>query len=195
MARPPEFDRDKALEAAMKLFWARGYTATSLSGLLQAMDISRSSFYASFGDKRSLYAECLALFAQRTRDMIVPCGPPVSASAIVKGFFEQSLFASPDYRVARGCMMVNTLLELAEVEPELQRAAQGALDMIRQKFEELFTEAHQRGEMAGSLAPKDLAEQVMTLNLGLRVQSRMDVDREQLRSTVNNNLTMFGLAA
>ena len=61
MARPPEFDRRKTLEAAMKLFWVRGYTATSLPDLLEAMGIARSSFYASFHTKRKLFTECLEL--------------------------------------------------------------------------------------------------------------------------------------
>ena len=60
MARPPEFDRTKALEAAMKLFWIRGFTATSLPDLLEAMGIARSSFYASFRTKRDLFTEWLS---------------------------------------------------------------------------------------------------------------------------------------
>ena len=46
----------------MKLFWARGYLATSLPDLLEAMGIARSSFYATFGTKRELFIECLMLF-------------------------------------------------------------------------------------------------------------------------------------
>ena len=55
MARPPAFDRNHALQAAMKLFWAQGYASTSLPELLEVMGIARSSFYASFGDKRQLF--------------------------------------------------------------------------------------------------------------------------------------------
>ena len=62
MPRTPEFDRTRTLNRALKLFWARGYTATSLADLLEAMGIARSSFYASFGDKRSLFIECLEVF-------------------------------------------------------------------------------------------------------------------------------------
>ena len=52
MARSREFDLEKATEAAMKLFWARGYMATSLPDLLETVGIARSRFYATFGTKR-----------------------------------------------------------------------------------------------------------------------------------------------
>ena len=55
MARPIEFDREQALEAALKLLWSQGYVATSLNQLLETMGIGRSSFYAAFTDKRSLF--------------------------------------------------------------------------------------------------------------------------------------------
>ena len=70
MPRNLEFDRSRTLEAAMKLFWSRGYVATSLAELLDTMSIARSSFYASFGDKRSLFIECLDLFALRTLEFL-----------------------------------------------------------------------------------------------------------------------------
>ena len=66
MSRPIEFDRPKAVNRALVLFWRKGYQATSLTDLLETMDIGRSSFYAAFKDKRTSNIECLDLFADRT---------------------------------------------------------------------------------------------------------------------------------
>src|SRR5580693_10016296 len=55
--RPAAFDRAVALQAAMKLFWERGYEGTSFDNLISAMGISASSFYNSFGSKEALYCE------------------------------------------------------------------------------------------------------------------------------------------
>ncbi len=90
MARPLEFDRSKAVNKALVLFWRKGYQASSLADLLSAMGIGRSSFYAAFTDKRTLFLECLDLFAARTVDVVqhARCEmPPVDA---LQHFFERN---------------------------------------------------------------------------------------------------------
>ena len=91
MARPTEFDRTKALEAAMKLFWVRGFIATSLPDLLDVMGIARSSFYASFHTKRDLFIECLELFGDRTLAMINEDAKSLHPSALPHAFFESTV--------------------------------------------------------------------------------------------------------
>ena len=59
MGRPREFDRDAALEAAMFLFWRKGFAATSMNDLCDAMGISSPSLYAAFGSKEALYLEAV----------------------------------------------------------------------------------------------------------------------------------------
>lgn len=59
MARLREFDKEKALDAAMQLFWEKGYAATSLSDLTAKMEIQRPSLYAAFGDKEGLFEAAL----------------------------------------------------------------------------------------------------------------------------------------
>lgn len=62
--RPREFDRDKAIDAAMNAFWERGFESTSLSDLRDLLNLSSASFYAAFGSKKSLYEECLKRYSE-----------------------------------------------------------------------------------------------------------------------------------
>ncbi|MBT4518617.1 MAG: TetR/AcrR family transcriptional regulator [Halieaceae bacterium] len=195
MARPAAFDRTKALEAAMNLFWARGYSATSLPDLLDAMAIARSSFYASFGTKRKLFIECLELFGDRTLAMVVTDADNLPASALPRAFFESTLLNVSQRKVKNGCMMVNTVLELAGVDPELNLFATQKLNAIEGAFARAFEQAQANGELNATRSATELAKMVMTINLGLRVQSRKVQSKADLKSLIENSLSMLGLAA
>jgi len=194
MARSREFDVVKATEAAMKLFWARGYMATSLPDLLQTMGIARSSFYATFGTKRALFIECLVLFGDRTRQQVELDAQQLPAAALPRAFFESTLIRTPSKRVKHGCLLVNSVLELADVEPELNRQAWQKLEAIQAVFEQNFQAAQERGEIARTHNPQELAQRVMTLNLGLRVHARQQQSAEQMQTLIDNSLAMIGLA-
>ena len=63
MARPLAFERKMALEMAMQVFWSQGYFGTSINDLVEAMGISKSSLYGSFGNKRAIFLECIEFYS------------------------------------------------------------------------------------------------------------------------------------
>jgi len=176
MARPIEFNRDKALDRALLLFWAKGYQATSLQDLLSALGISRSSLYAAFGDKRALFLECLDLFAQRTQHVLLKAGQELPALDALQFFFERHLTGPARGKASLGCLLVSTVLEMAGVDDALADRASRHLADVQDLFEQFLLRAgcrpHQAAELAGML---------MLLNEGVRVASRRRlVNDEQL---------------
>ena len=194
MARPIEFDREQALEAALKLLWSQGYVATSLNQLLETMGIGRSSFYAAFTDKRSLFIEALELFSKRTRQMLVNDWEETGSLDAIQRFFYTTLLEVPRARAGRGCMMVNTLLELADVDPELSVLAERKLARIESVFEDCFDQAQQAGDYTRDRSARDLAAHVMVMNQGLRVASRKRVPRSELKRDIDSALSLLGLS-
>ncbi len=195
MARPTEFDRDAALLAAQKLFWCQGYGATSLNQLLQAMGIGRGSFYAAFGDKRSLFVECLDHFALRTLEMMQAAWERHRSPRAFAEFFEQTVSRVPGRRAGRGCMMVNTVLELADVDDGLNRLAASHLAGMEALFARCFDELQRSGQYPDTASPQDLAASLMIVNQGLRVASRKGASQAQLQRTVDTTLHALGLVA
>ena len=194
MARPIEFDREQALEAALKLLWSQGYVATSLNQLLETMGIGRSSFYAAFTDKRSLFIETLELFSERTRQMLVNDWEETGSLDAIQRFFYTTLLEVPRARAGRGCMMVNTLLELADVDPELSVLAERKLARVESVFEDCFDQAQQAGDYTRDRSARDLAAHVMVMNQGLRVASRKRVPRSELKRDIDSALSLLGLS-
>lgn len=183
MARPVEFDRSAAVNKALVLFWRKGYQAASLAELLTAMGIGRSSFYAAFADKRTLFLECLDLFAVRTVAVVQRARremPPVDA---LQHFFERNFIGVPGSGVGAsasrhwGCMLVNTVIEMAGVDDELTERASGHLGEMQRIFQECLQEA---GAQPGRA--EELAAMLMLVNEGIRVSSRRKLpDTRHLR--------------
>ncbi len=195
MPRPPEFNRDAAIDAAMKLFWVQGYASSSMQQLLDAMGIGKGSFYAAFGSKESLFLECLGRFAERTRDIVVDARKAGQPLAAIRHFFDATVSAAPRHRLVRGCMMVNSVLELAGVEPALAARASAALDDIEAEFAHCFELAQRAGDYPPERDPKELAAMVMLLNQGLRVASRQGGTIHDLDNRLQVALSLLDIAA
>ena len=189
MARPIEFDMMTAKESAMKLFWRNGYQASSLSDLLVEMKIGRGSFYAAFGDKRSLYIECLNLFAERTGAIVQKARdkyPPMDA---IRYFLEHSLNHADGLKAGFGCMAVNTVIELAGVDDELAVAASAWLSKLQATFEECLSEAGYSPARAA-----EYAAYLMLVNEGVRVASRRKLPSLQSREAIDTALRLLQTA-
>lgn len=167
MARPIEFDRPQAVNKALVLFWRKGYQASSMADLLAAMGIGRSSFYAAFTDKRGLFIECLDLFSARTLELLQRSRaemPPVDA---LQGFFERNFIGARGAKEHWGCMLVNTVLEMAGVDDELAARASHHLGEMQRFFQACLEDAG-----ATPARAEELAAMLMLVNEGIRVSSR-----------------------
>jgi TetR/AcrR family transcriptional repressor of nem operon len=185
MARPIQFDEARAVDRALKLFWRKGYQAASLAELLGAMGIGRSSFYAAFGSKRRLFIRCLDLFAERLAGMLGAAGgdsPPLDA---LQGFFERTGSASPDARTQWGCLLVNSVIELAGVDDDLAAHAGAHLAAMERHFQTCLEAAG-----AAPTRAEALASVLMLVNEGLRVSSRRRLPGAQHRQPI---ATIFNL--
>jgi TetR/AcrR family transcriptional repressor of nem operon len=178
MARPLEFDRSRAVKRALVLFWRNGYQATSLADLLAAMDISRSSFYAAFTDKRGLFIECLELFVARTGDMLRKARQDPAPVEALQKFFESSFSGAGGLKGHWGCMLVNTVVELAGADDDLAARASGHLAQMQHVFEDCL-----QGAGAAPGRAKELAAVLMLVNEGIRVSCRRRLpDAQHLQS-------------
>lgn len=147
MARPREFDSDLALEKAMQVFWTKGYEATSLSDLLSAMGISKSSFYATFGSKHELFLATLDRYSEtRGASLVAILESARSPRQGIATVLEEA-FRATDGECRRGCFVNNCAVEVAPHDQLVaRRVAQG-----HARMEEAFHRAVKAGQKAGEI--------------------------------------------
>jgi TetR/AcrR family transcriptional repressor of nem operon len=153
MARPREFDEATVLEAAMNCFWAQGYELTSVRELAKQMGITGASLYNAFGDKRSLYRQVLGHYLEQTvRDRVARLEqlPPFPA---IRTFFDEIVERSVTDKQRRGCMLVNSALELAPYDPEFQKLVTQEMIFI----EHFSGDVSRRGKRTAQSRPFALA--------------------------------------
>lgn len=196
MARPVEFDREKALQDAMLQFWRRGYHKTSVRDLSEATQLKPGSLYGAFENKHSLFLRSLDYYSTELKqfvDSVLHSGEPPLRR--IELFFQNLLDEMADDPQGRGCLLVNTLLETPPEDEVINQRASQALAYVEQGFSEVLAEAQERGELAPGKDPATLARLLMTGIFGLRVYNRMQPQREALDGIVDSLLSSLGKSA
>ncbi|KAB2395478.1 MULTISPECIES: TetR/AcrR family transcriptional regulator [Bacillus cereus group] len=186
MARLREFDEEKALDAAMQLFWEKGYAATSLSDLTARMEIQKPSLYSAFGDKEGLFEAALRrytnLHAARIRTKLQN---EQSVKEAIRMFFENMVEEEYKKEFSKGCFCINTMVELAphnEKFEVLTREHQMYLAVI---FQELIMKGIRSGELQSDLNAKALAQTLVTSLIGLTVLMKSRPERSVIDNSVS----------
>ena len=166
-----KYDADKVTEAAMRHFWAQGYKGSSVSDLVAATGINRASLYNGFGEKRGLFLQSLRRYDRRERaaflDRLARDLPP--RDAIAAAF---AAAASGRDDAPAGCLLVNTALELAPHDPEMQALVNSAFDGVQSFFRDRIRAAQRDGTVPAGIDAQPAAQTLLGLFLGLRVLQR-----------------------
>src|ERR1700746_172358 len=191
MARPREFDEATALEAAMNCFWAQGYELTSVRDLAEQMGITGASLYNAFGDKRSLYRQALRHYLEQTvRDRVARLErlPPFPA---IRTFFDEIVERSVRDKQRRGCMLVNSALELAPYDPEFQKLVAQEMIFIEAFFRRCIEAGQKDGTISAIRPAAELAKLLLSVLLGIRVLARTRPQRAVLEDAAKGVLELL----
>jgi AcrR family transcriptional regulator len=181
--RPREFDENCALDAAMKLFWQKGYEGTSLPDLTKAMRINRPSLYAAFGDKKSLFRKALDRYVEGPASFRYGALAAPTAREVGEKLLIGAAISLTDPRTPHGCLAVQGALACGDdadcIRQELATRRAAGETQLRKRFERAVNE----GDLPKSANPADLARYITTVMFGMAVQASGGATRAQLKRT------------
>jgi len=182
--RPRSFDLDKALDAALQVFWRKGYEGASLSDLTQAMGINRPSLYAAFGDKETLFRKALDRYAEGPAAYVGEALKRPTARTVTEKLLRGAAELLTDPHHPSGCLMVQAALVCGEasdcIRKELVSRRLAGEAAVHRRFKRAIAE----GDLPADSNPADLARYVVTISQGMAVQAASGASREQLRRVV-----------
>jgi len=185
MADVKHFDEGLALGRAMDLFWRQGYDATSLQDLVDELGISRSSLYATFGDKDRLYRAALALYCRSEagprHDLLQRPGPVLdSIRELLLGIAAAPMIHTD----RRGCLVVNAAMERVPADRETTIAVAEQLDRFEHALADALRRAQRQAELDLDADPRALASFLVTVVQGMRVVGKAGADPTALDDVV-----------
>ncbi len=185
------FDPDQALDAALQVFWSRGYEQTSAQDLVEAMGINRGSWYATFGSKAELYRLALERYCRTELDLWQrELARPVPLVQALRSVLQRNVAQLAADPARRGCMLANAA---ADVRPGTAGATQvrTALEDLHALLARAVDHARARGELSPDADPEAVAAFLVVAVQGLRVVGKTSPDPARLSAAIDSALSVL----
>lgn len=192
MARLREFDEQKALDAAMHVFWEKGFEATSLSDLTSKMGIQRPSIYSAFGDKKELFEAALRKYTQfHASNVRARLQKKSSVKEAFRSYFESIVAEEYAEGPNRGCFCLNTMVELAPHDAKFEILTREHQMYLSAIFQETIERGIRSGELDNVSNALALAQTLVVSLIGLTVMMKSRPDRSFMNNSVEFILTLL----
>lgn len=193
MTRGPakQFDTEVALEKAMKVFWAHGYEAASLSELLKSMGIGKKSLYDTFGNKQSLFLKALDHYAHTTiRDLRTRLNAEGSPLGNLKQLLRdwQAMHNQPG---SCGCMLGTNIADFNTNDEAIAKVMRLYLQQVEDLFSKTLTAAQAQGELSPEADPRNLARLLLCTTQGVALLGRVMSDDTTLEGSMTAIISLL----
>ena len=189
--RPVTFDNEEVILKAQKVFWEKGYTATSLADLLTTTGMGSGSFYNTFkGGKKELFKKAI----QQRREAFIQFKAQLDSSEspidLIKDFF-RSIAAADQQTHLQGCLISNTVTEMTFIDSDLENQSIAILKDVEKMFTAAIEKGQQEGRIKNQTNPVILGRYLITCWNGLNVTRRMYPDHEILQKQIKMQLDII----
>ncbi|MEN8129352.1 MAG: TetR/AcrR family transcriptional regulator [Pseudomonadota bacterium] len=186
MGRPVEFDQQKVIDNIVRLFWERGYEATSMKNISDATGLQPGSLYAAFGNKRSLFLTAIDTYFKASikhlKALLEADGLPLQR---VREMFIY-IVGDTCHKDSRGCMLVNALLETPADDEELKNRIANMFQELEQAIKKVLIEAAASGELDPGKDPVIQAKLLINNIYGLRVYGKLQPKSSIMKQMVED---------
>lgn len=190
MARPREFDTTEALDQATQVFWSKGYEATSLSDLVDAMKLSKSSFYDTFGSKHEVFLAAIEHYKKTVACQIASVATlEAPARKLIAGLFERAVSRITEKDGRRGCFLNNCAVEVALHDPQAAKLIGGGFGIVEDTFRALIERGQKEGDIDKNKDARALARYLTSSLNGLMVVGKANPDPKALADIARITLT------
>ena len=191
MGRNREFDVDQALDAALCVFWSKGYEGASYTDLTQATGVERPALYSAFGNKEELFRRVLVRYYEQYLDFIPAALELPTSRQVAEHILLSAAELNTRYPDRKGCLGVHgALAGSADAEPIrlalIDARAEGEV-LLRNRFER----AKQEGDLPETTNCAALAAFVLTVLHGMAVQAKAGFSRDMLEAIVEQALSTW----
>lgn len=190
MARSKEFEEKEVLDKAMRLFWEQGYEKTSMTELVEHMGIHRRSLYDTFGDKHNLFLKAMDRFDDKISAALAG-GVKRSKTASEALQFIFGFMIDGDEDSPAGCLMVNSAVELAARDVEVDNKSTKAFTTAEQLLREIILWGQRDREFTSTYNAEELAEYLHNVWIGLRVMARTSASKEKLHRITHISMKLL----
>jgi AcrR family transcriptional regulator len=183
--RPRAFDPDAALDAALSVFWGRGYEGASLADLTKAMGINKPSLYSAFGHKADLFRKAVNRYMAKQALLWEEAFQEPTALRSVERILTMVADSLTSGRNPRGCLLVQSALTCSEesegikCELALKRAEGDSLLQNR------LARAQADGEIASNVDIVALSRFYSTVLRGMSVEASAGATRNDLQNVID----------
>jgi AcrR family transcriptional regulator len=187
--RPRGFDTDLALDAAVDVFWRRGFDGASLSDLTSAMGINRPSLYAAYGDKAQLFQTALRRYVDRNMGYVSTALALPTAHEVASAFLLGNAVAVTRPGLPAGCLSVQGAVATEGSSQSTSLSENRAT--IQALFADRFRRAIDEGDLASDEDPDELATFLITISSGFAIRAADGTPRDSLLVMARRAMTVF----
>jgi TetR/AcrR family transcriptional repressor of nem operon len=192
MARPREFDREEALRAALRVFWAKGYDGATFRDLEDAMDLSRSSLVCAFKDKQTLFDEALAFY---DREYFKPRGEIIrkaeNAREGLRAFFSALGCSGRNPSDPAGCFMLNSMVAADGRDPRIVAFWEEHAEVREKEIAALLKRAQVSGEISSEKDIYSIAKALVAFAYGVSSLSRVISSKKFFDAAVESMISLL----
>jgi AcrR family transcriptional regulator len=194
MGRHREFDVDKALDAALLVFWQKGYEGASYTDLTQATGVERPALYSAFGNKEALFLKALERYYSHYLAFFTEALELPTSRQVAEHILRHSVELMTRHADCRGCLGIQGALAGSDEAESVRQALIDARTEGEQQLRQRFELARQQGDLPQTADCAALASYVAALTHGMAVQAKAGFSRQALDAVVDHALSSWPAA-